>query len=84
MAGPAQRTDQAYEITDPLAEESELLQEVVGYQCLFLCGVECEVELESILKVEVGGESVGSNKYCKFQMIVSSPDRAFQTGICPK
>lgn len=82
MAGLAQRTDQAYETTDPLAEESELLQEVVGYQCLFLCGVECEVELESILKVEVDGESVGSN--CKFQMIVSFPDGDFQTGICPK
>jgi len=57
VSDQAQRTNQACEITDPLAEELEpLLREGVDYHCLFLCGVVCGVRLELILNevVEMG------------------------------
>ena len=64
MADQVQRTDQACETVDPLAEESEHQRMGGGHQCPFPSGVVCEVQLGSVLNevVEMGAADSESNK----------------------
>ena len=63
MAVQVQRTAQACETVDPLAEESEHRRMGGGHQYPFPFGVGCEVQLGPVLNkvVEMGGAESNKN-----------------------